>query len=78
MDDTLYDRPGRPGVEDLHEFFARRGFALQTHVSGGVWSADLISLENPDFELAAYGWSSAGAERAELAAMRRWLVEQAT
>jgi len=47
-------------------------------VSGGVWSADLISLENPDFEVAAYGRSSAGAERAELAAMRRWLVEQAT
>jgi len=37
VDDTLYDRPGRPGEED-----------------------------------------PAGAERAELAVMRRWVVEQAT
>jgi len=78
VDDTLYDRPGRPGEEDPTEFFSSRGYALRTHESGGVWSADLLSAENPDFVVAASGRSSASAERAELAAMRRWIVEQAT
>ncbi len=72
-----YDRPRGEGEPDPWAFFAERGFALVDSEGDGAFWVDLVALDNPDFTLRRYG-SGGDAERAAYAAMRRWIVEQAT
>lgn len=75
---SAYDRPPTPDDEDPRAFFSERGYELRVDELSGVWSAALVAVDNPDFVVDAYGRSTNGPDRAELAAMRRWKVEQAT
>ena len=62
---------------DADEFFAARGYRLETEEGDGFWWAHLV-----DAESAAIVWSRYGRADSEPAArhraMRRWMVEQAT
>ena len=74
---SSYDRPRSEGEPDPHAFFAERGFVLVDSEGDGAFWVDLVARANPDFEVRRYG-RGGDPERAAFAAMRRWIVEQAT
>jgi len=76
-DPSRYDRPPSPDEPDPEAFFEERGFALDLYEADGVGWVDLVARDNPEFRVTGYGRGD-DPDRAALAAMRRWVVEQAT
>lgn len=77
MSNPSYDRPRSESEPEPEAFFGERGFALVLYEAEGAGWADLVARDNPEFRVARYG-RGGDPSRAAYAAMRRWLVEQAT
>jgi hypothetical protein len=77
MTDRYEDMPLKPGEPVPDEFFAARGWSLECFEEDGDVFADLVPSGRSARRVLRYGCGR-DEERAALAAMRRWQVEQAT
>lgn len=59
------------------DFFAERGYRLETEESDGFWWAHLVVADTGSVLVSRYGRGETESG-ARARAMRRWIVEQAT
>lgn len=62
---------------DPDDFFAERGYRLETEEANGFWWAHLVVVDTGAVHASRYGRGDTE-PAARQRAMRRWMVEQAT